>query len=230
MQGMEEKIKGSILGVETEADLMLEYAKALKIALEANGYKVKLTRDDSNTDSYTYNNMYDEDGRIGIACKTKAKYMISLHLNDTGANGIEVYAPNNSNLSLAQNIADNIYNASSLEYSTAEAYKENSGVYVKNYRNADITTFSASLQAKGIEPYNITTNTPYLYTIREVGGIATNAYVDGRNKDYSANKYYNSNQGIECYQLCLGNIKTDLNTLKNEQSEIINAIVNAFSE
>ena len=31
-----------------------------------------------------------------------------------------------------------------------------------------------------------------MYTIREVGGLATNAYVDGRNKSYSANEYYKS--------------------------------------
>jgi N-acetylmuramoyl-L-alanine amidase len=220
--------KGVSSGKYTEADITLEYAKTLKNQLEEKGYKVKLTRDDSNSSSYTYYNMYDDDGRISVACKTQAKYMISLHTNDDGANGVEVYAPNNCDLSLAKQIADGICNSSSLSYSTSTSYKEASGVYVRNFRQADITSFSASLKAKGIEPYTITTSTPYLYTIREVGGIATNAYVDGRNTSYSANKYYNSNQGIECYQVSLGNIKNEIDTLLNEETAIVNAIASVF--
>lgn len=220
--------KGNTNGNYSEAGIMLDYAKDLKTELESKGYKVKLTRDDANTNEYTYTNMYDEDGRIGIACKTKAKRMISLHTNDTGCTGVEVYAPNNSDLTLAKSIADNICNKTSFEYSTSNSFKSLDGVYVKNYRKADIASFSASLKKKGIEPYNITTNTPYLYTIREVGGIATNAYVDGRNTAYSANKYYNSNQGIECYVVSLGNIKTqlDLDILLNQRDTIVNAIAN----
>ena len=68
---------------------------------------------------------------------------------------------------------------------------------------------------KGYEPYKITTDTPYLYTIREVGGIATNAYVDGRNKDYSKNEYYRTNQGIECYQIELGYINLYISGYKS---------------
>jgi len=220
---------GQSSGNYSEAVLMLEYAKSLKSALESKGYKVKLTRDDSNTESYNYNNMYDDYGRISIACKTHAKYMISLHLNDSKVSGVEVYAPNNSDLTLAKKIADNICGNSSLEYSNAEAFKILDGVYVENFRDTDISSFSSSLQKKGIEPYEITTDTPYLYTIREVGGIATHAYVDGRNTEYSANKYYNSNQGIECYQVSLGNIKSsDLEILLNEQQQIVNAIANVF--
>ena len=36
-----------------EADIVLDYSKLLKEKLEAKGYKVKLTRDDSNTASFT---------------------------------------------------------------------------------------------------------------------------------------------------------------------------------
>ena len=57
----------------------------------------------------TDKNMYDEDGRIGIACKAKAKYMISLHTADEGYSGIEVYMPNNSSPERAINIANNIF-------------------------------------------------------------------------------------------------------------------------
>lgn len=72
---------GENMGAVTEADITLEYAESLKSKLEENGYKVKLTRDADNSSSYTYTNMYDDDGRISIACKTKAKLMISFHIN-----------------------------------------------------------------------------------------------------------------------------------------------------
>ena len=51
---------GEKSGSHTEADITLSYAKRLKERLEAQGLKVKLTRDDVNTDTYTSTNMYDE--------------------------------------------------------------------------------------------------------------------------------------------------------------------------
>ena len=88
--------------------------------------------------------------------------------------------------------------------------------------------FAKTAEDKGYEPYNITVDTPYLYTIRETGGIATNAYVDGRNTSYSANDYYDSNQGLECYQIELGYIKNDLEIITNEKENYINAITDAI--
>lgn len=222
------KDSGKVNGNETESNLMLEYGKILKDNLEKKGYKVKLTRDDENTDSFTDKNMYDENGRISIACKTKAKYMISLHTTDEKNTGFEIYIPNNCELSFARKIANNLYNNSSLEFSTNELYKIEDGIYQKNYNDDSIKVYSSNLKKQGIEPYNITINTPRLYTIREVGGIATNAYVDGRNPNYSSNKYFNSNQGIECYQISLGNIKNEIDILLNEKEQIINAITDAF--
>jgi hypothetical protein len=97
---------------------MLDYAMSLKDKFEAKGYKVKLTRDTNNTSTYTATNMYDEDGRISIACKTKAKYMISLHLNsDKDAGGLEVYAPCKSNLELATKLAGTIVSYTNISYS-----------------------------------------------------------------------------------------------------------------
>lgn len=37
--------------------------------------------------------------------------------------------------------------------------------------------------------------------LRETGGIATKAYVDGRNPNYGKNMFYNSNIGVEAYLL-----------------------------
>ena len=50
-------------------------------SLENAGYKVCLTRNDENTDHYNYTNMYDQDGRITVACRSKAKLMLSLHIH-----------------------------------------------------------------------------------------------------------------------------------------------------
>lgn len=97
-------------------------------------------------------------------------------------------------------------------------------MYVRNFTKQVIKEFENTANKKGYEPYNLTLDTPYLYTIREVGGIATGAYVDGRNTAYSANRFYKSNQGIECYQLELGYIKNDLEIIRNEETEIVDAI------
>lgn len=217
---------GERAGGITEADLTLEYAKLLKESLEAKGYKVKLTRDDNNTGTYTYTNMYDSNGRISIACNTKAKLMISFHVNNgyNNLSGFEIYAPCKSNLDFAGQMADKIKEQSNITFSNNSSFKKRDGVYVKNFTNNVIKDYTATANKKGYEPYNITTDTPYLYTIREVGGIATGAYVDGRNKDYNKNEYYNSNHGIECYQLELGYIKTDLEVIKNEKQNYISAI------
>lgn len=224
--------KGENAGGITEADIALEYAKLLKRALEESGFKVKLTRDDSNSDSYTSTNMYDNNGRITVACDSKAKLMISFHINqgNNGLKGLEIYSPCNSNLDFAKTMANKIKEYSNIEYSNNNSFKEADGVYVRNFTKSVIKEFENTANRKGYEPYAITTSTPYLYTIREVGGIATGAYVDGRNTAYSANKYYNSNQGIECYQIELGYIKNDLEIIKNEKENYIRAIKEAICE
>lgn len=223
---------GEKSGADTEANISLIYSKVLKEKLEAQGFKVKLTRDDSNSSTFTATNMYDDNGRISIACSSKAKYMISLHINNgnKGLKGLEIYSPGKSDLNLAQSIANKIITYTSLDYSNNNSFKQGEGVYVRNFTKSVITEYVNTANRKGYEPYNITLDTPYLYTIREVGGIATNAYVDGRNTAYSANKYYNSNQGIECYQIEMGYIKNDLEIIKNEVEQYTVAIAEAISE
>lgn len=223
---------GEKSGADTEADIALAYAKLLKERLEAQGLRIKLTRDDTNTDSYTFTNMYDEGGRITTACKSKAKMMISLHMNNgnSGLKGLEIYAPSKCDLEFAQNIANKIITFTNLEYSNNHSFKKEEGVYVRNFTQSIINDYTATANKKGYEPYQITLDTPYLYTIREVGGIATNAYVDGRNTSYSANQFYRSNQGIECYQIEMGYIKNDLEIIKNEIEQYVTAISEAVLE
>lgn len=224
---------GEKSGSTSEASITLEYAEKLKEKLEESGLKVKLTRNSENSSSFTYTNMYADDGRITIANESKAKLMISLHVNNdekTSLRGLEVYSPPKSNLDFATALAKDIVVGSDLEFSNNNSFKKADGVYVKNYTASMIANSTQTSESKGIEPYDLNTDTPYLYTIREVGGIATNAYVDGRNTLYDANKYYKSCQGIECYQIELGYIKNDLNIIQNDMDRIIQEMAESIIE
>lgn len=225
------KDSGEVRGKYTEANITLKYAKALKEKLDAMGYKTKLTRDESNTDTYTSTNMYDSNGRISIACESKAKLMISFHVNNDALNnltGFEIYSPSRSDLTFAGFLADSIKQNTSVPFSNNTTFKMRDGVYVRNYTTQNIRDYTASAKRKGYEPYPITLETPFLYTIREVGGVAIGAYVDGRNKEYSKNMYFDSNHGIECYQIELGYIKNDVQMLESEIDAYTNAIASAI--
>ena len=123
---------------------------------------------------------------------------------------------------------ENIKENTSIDYSSNDSYKKGDGVYVKNFNKQVIEQYAKTAEERGYEPYPLDNQTPYLYTIREVGGIATNAYVDGRNTSFGANKYYKSNIGIECYQIELGYIKTDLEKLLSEKEQYTKAIADAI--
>lgn len=223
---------GEKLNGYTEANITLDYAKDLKAKLEELGLKVKLTRDDENTSTFTSTNMYNDNGRITIACETKAKYMLSFHVNNgaNGLSGLEIYAPTKSNLEFAKLMANKIVESGANSYSNNSGYRKADGVFVWNFTKSVIKQFENTANKKGYEPYNITIDTPYQYTIREVGGIATNAYADGRNLSFAANRFYNSNQGIECYQIELGYIKNDLDKMLYNREAYINSIASSIKE
>lgn len=226
--------KGERSGDYVESDVTLDYALTLKKVLEGKGFKIKLTRDGGESEkSITGTSMYDENGRVNTAVESKAKLLISLHINNgsSSSSGIEVYAPCNCDLKFAKDIADNVVaNVDGINYSENEQYQKEEGVYVKNFTKSLIDAFNLSLESQGIEPYSITNDTPYLYIIREVGGIATNAYVDGRNKMYGVNKYLKSNVGLESYQIELGYIKTDIENVLVNKEEYVNQIANAIEK
>ena len=212
--------------------IVLDCANILKEQLEEMGLKVLLTRDGTEPeDENTAYNMYDEDGRITIANESKAKILISLHMNSNSASlssgGVEVYAPSNCDLTLASLFADNIVELTNTNYSSLESYyKETDGVYVRNYTEYEILSSNRQAAEDGYEEYNLTTDTPYLYVIREIGGIITNAFVDGRNTYYGANKYVDSNIGIEGYLIELGymSIEEDLNNVLENEATYMRAI------
>ena len=222
---------------ENEAEIVMDCAIILKEKLENNGYKVLLTRDQNMSDTEdTIYNSYDSNGRVTIANESHAKLLISLHMNNTAAKyssgGVEVYAPGKCNLYFAKLLADNIVKTANTTYSSLKLYQKDEGVYVHNYSQTDITAATKTAERNGYEPYNITTDTSFLYILREIGGIATNAFVDGRNKEYSANKYLKSNVGIEGYSIDLGYmyIKKDLENVLNNKELYMQAICDTMKE
>lgn len=218
-----------------ESDIVLDCSLKLKSKLENLGLKVLLTRDgsESKAQDMVYN-IYDEDGRVTIANKSGAKILLSLHLNSNSENvkdgGVEVYAPGLCDLGFAKSLADNIVKSANTSYSVLEIYKKENGVYVHNFNNAEIMAFKNKAERDGYEPYKLTTDTPYLYMLREIGGICTNAFVDGRNTSYAANKYVNSNVGIEGYLIELGYmiIDDDLNNIVSNGDKYMQGIANSI--
>lgn len=222
-----------------ESDLALKYSMELKKELENIGLKVLITRDGtedtSQNSKFNVYSVYDKDGRVNLVGKSKAKYNLSIHLNslDTNVlNGTEIYAPSNASLDIAKSLADNIVSIANTNYSTRDIDKVLDGVYVRNYTENEIKESEANAKKNGYQKYNLTTSTPYLYMIREVGGIATEAYVDGRNKIYGTNEFYNSKIGVESYLIELGYIinQKDLDNMLNNQEKYIKAIKQTVEE
>lgn len=172
---------GAVSGNYEEASIVLKTALNLKRELEKIGLKVLLTRDGTESSvEYTANNMYDENGRVTLANESGAKLLISLHLNSNeeklSVGGVEVYAPTNCDLSFAKMLAQNIVSNANTNFSQMESYQEDEGVYV---REIDVTSRKNSVNYSNRNYNAIFDTVPYLYILRETGGIATGAYVDG---------------------------------------------------
>ena len=212
-----------------ESEIVLKYAKNIKQKLEELGYKVYLSRDGSESSEADLSDIYAEKGRINTIQESHSKLLLSLNINETYSKkgGIEIYAPSKSDLSFAKQLSDNIVKTAKTSYSSAKLFKQKEGVYVRNFTEFDILSFKNSAIIHKYEPYNITKQTPYQYMIREVGGIATNAFVDGRNKSYGKNKYFDSNIGIESYIIELGYIKVDedINNIIENENLYVEGIV-----
>lgn len=229
---------GAIKNDIYESLINLEVATKLKEELENLGLKVKITR----TGDYNPGNIggispYGKGGRIAIGYESKSKLFLSVHSNNLPLypqiNGVEIYTSTDNNKKLASLIADNIVSETNINYSSKKQDKVINGVYVRNFTISEINSFKKDASRDGYNFYeSIDTSTQYYYVIRETGGIVTNAYVDGRNKNYDANVYYNSNIGLDGYLIELGYMtnSNDLNILLNKKSEYARAIKNAIKE
>ena len=212
-----------------ESDLTLEVSLLLKSELEDLGLKVKLTREDD-----IYLDSYGEEGRAVIPNEVKAKYSLSLHLNSANGfmnyGGVEIYIPNDINYDFATMLANNI--SKIVNYSKKGTDKISNGVYFTYFSKQDVSDSIKDMIDNNMEPYDIKVGSPYMYMIREVGGINTNAYIDGRNEKYGLNKYYNSNHTAEPYliELCYINYKKDLESIVNKPEAFSEAISNSIKE
>lgn len=212
-----------------EADLTLEISLKLKEELEKLGLKVKLTREND-----TYLDPYGEGGRALIPNDVKSKYSLSIHLNSVQGKmyygGVEVYVPNNINYEFAETLASNL--SEIVGYSKKVPYKVSNGIYYTYFTESDIEDSKNDMLDKDMNPYDIKEGVPYMYMIREVGGINTGAYIDGRNDYYGLNNYYNSNHTAEPYLLELAyiNYNNDLKKLVNSPEDFSIAISEAVKE
>lgn len=199
-----------------ERKLNLQNAMFIKDKLEAAGFKVYMTRttaEESEVD--TVHNIFDDDGKITRSMETKAKYYLAIHMN-SGAkqnsdSGYEIYIAPLDDASLARSFSKAIGTATGRAPSTLDSFKIEDGVYKRGFKDSDLLELKKTAADGGFAMYeNVSVTTPYYYFIREVGGIVTGAYSDGRNKLYSAgNKYMTTNQGIESYLFELAYINND---------------------
>lgn len=207
-----------------ETDYTLDLAKSLKTKLEKAGFKVALTRNENITLS-----TYGDNGRVAIPGNLKAKYLFSFHLNSGSWNGVEIYASNNINYNLANDIATYIVSYTGTNYSTKNPYKVSNGVYSRTFRQHEIDSFYKEIDQDGYKRYDINTSDNYYYIIRETGGYLTGAYTDGRD-GYQKNPYVNSNVGTESYILEVGYISNwnDLANISSKREEYTEAVKEAI--
>lgn len=212
-----------------ESNLTLKISLLLKEKLESAGLKVKLTRD---SDVFLSN--YDKGGRSVIPNYYNSKLSISLHLNSSTGNqkygGVEVYIPNDVNLDFAKIISTNMGNE--IGISKRLTNKVSDGIYFTYFDEYDIESANKSMIEKKMKPYDIKLGSPYMYMIREVGGICTHAYVDDRNQDYGENMYYDSNKVSEPYLIEMGymNYEPDLIKIVNNPEKIVESLYNSLLE
>ena len=198
---------------ETRYTLLL--SNLLKSKLEKLGYKVALTRD-----SDIYLEKYGVNSRVEKVYKSKAKILISIHLNSTYSklDGFEVYTSNNINLDFARNIVSNLKSIGGLNTSNNSHFKVEDGIYSRTFSSTDVIDANKNF----VYP-NVSTNTNYYFMIRETGGYMAGAYVDGRDGN-GENIYRNNNVGIESYILELGYINNpdNINEIENNKEKYMN--------
>ena len=201
----------------------------LKAELEKLGLKVKLTREE---DIFLDN--YGDNGRAVIPNEVSSKYSISIHLNSFDGimnyGGVEVYTPNDINYDLASILATNI--SEIVGFSRKYTNKIDKGIYHTYFTKQDVKESKEEMLSNNLKSYDIQVGAPIMYMIREVGGVSTHAYIDGRNDKHGLNKYYNSNKTAEPYLIELGymNYKKDLENIVNKKEVFSKAISSALEE
>lgn len=223
--------KGACSNNYCETDFTYLISSKIKTKLEERGLKVKLTRDDLNSDEKLSN--YGQNGRVNIANDSKAKYLLAIHLNsnDYKDHGLEIYTAYNVDYTFASNLASHIKEKANTNYSTNNAFKKQDGVYTRTLQDIDLKENKETAIANGYKPYDVSYETTYYFIIRETGGYMSGAYKDGRDGG-AYNYYFDSNVGIESYLLELGYLtsKDDVINLKNNLDNYVDGIVESLLE
>ena len=231
-QGHGGKSTGAIANGYTESLITYDIGKKLQKSLEALGLKVLTTRNDINETVPDY----DENGRTVIPNKVKAKYCFSIHINSAPGNdeasGVEIYCPSRAELSLGKAFADNIMEFTNSTTSPNNYGRYSGAIYVLTFNEEVIKECYDEALEDGYEPYNISLDTPLFFMIREVGGISTKAYTDGRNVKVGKNIYYDSNQTAEGYLLELGYIsnKEEIEKIVNNKDKYVEAMTKSIKD
>lgn len=219
-----------------ESDLTMQMANKLKENLEKKGLKVKLTRTEDSLSDTDYFDEYNEGGRAVIAREVNAKYLFSLQAtssSNASTSGFSIYTAVGINYDFVAKLVENIIANTNLKTSAITSNRIDYGIYSHNFTESEIKENMAYYDAKGYKRYNVTTNSNYLYMIRESGGIITGAYVDDSNPEkVGTNPYYNSNVGTETYIITLGYLtnKDDITAITTNQDAYTEAISKAIIE
>ncbi len=214
-----------------EIDLNTPLAEKIKELLEAEGVKVKLTREADQLAEDEQLPNYGVHGRTVISGEVKAKYLISLHMNSKeGMDGLELYTPGNINYDFARTLGENIQNATGLGTSPDPAFCYEDFLYTRMFDADDVAESIAEDRNAGLSPFEYTTKAVYYYIIREPGGIVTGAYHDERQGEEQYNPYWNSNTGCEAYITELGFIvnQGDVDLMVNKMDEYAKAIADSI--
>lgn len=219
-----------------ETDFTLDICEKIKDKLEEAGLKVKLTYERGNLSSNEILDEYNTHGRAVIPNEVMSKYTFSIHINkntSSSVSGLEIYTASGINYDLAKLLADNITSYTGIDYSTNKLYKMYNGIYTHNFTENEVASSLESYKKKEYNPYNVSTNSNYLYMIRETGGFMTGAYVDDSNpEEVGVNPYYNSNVGNESYLLELAYLSNsdNLNILIEKEDMFVEAIVDSIKQ
>ena len=204
------KDSGACYNKKCEKEYTLSLSNMLKQELENLGYKVKLTRDKDISLS-----KYGEDSRVERVYKSKAKLLISIHLNSGYMpwEGMEIYTSTKNNYIFARNVISSLKEVGEIKISTNTFFRKEEGIYTRTFSSSDVDTSNKY----GVYP-KLSTDTNYYFMIRETGGYMTDAYVDGREGN-GENKFRDTNVGVESYilELCYINSISNMEALDNNK-------------
>ena len=226
---------GTSNGNYNESDIVMDISKRIAKGLENNGFRVKLTRGINSLDSDEYFEEYNAGGRAVISHEVYAKYVFSIHVNSSDSSkvkGVELYTASGINYEFAKLLINDIVDSDLISVSSKSLYKIDDGIYTHNFSEEEIDNALIGYDNKGYKRYNITSDSNYLYMIRETGGIMTGAYVDDSNPDtVGVNPYYDSNIGAEAYLLELGYLTndSDLKVLTKNSNKYADTIAYSIS-